>query len=85
MNARELSERMSVSEFLDFCSWLDIEYGKRAKRFEVLDIKRQSRGGGIASVRVMLIDGSIITVTPDSVRRAAERLKRERSKDADCA
>jgi len=84
MTARELSECLGVTEFLDLCSWLDIEHEENAQRFEVLDIKRRS-DGGITSIRVMLNDQSLVTVTPESVRRTAERIKRERSKDADCA
>lgn len=76
MRASETATRLGVREFLDLCSWLDIEYGENAQRFDVLDVQR-TNDGTLSEVKIMLKDTKVICLTPDGIRRAAARIKRE--------
>lgn len=60
MNAARTAAVLRPSEFITLCCYLDREYKKDAKRFEVLQVIRDDYG--VVEITVCLLNNSRITL-----------------------
>jgi hypothetical protein len=66
MHMREVAKRMSVNEFTTICSWLDYNYGRSARTFEVISLER-IKSGHLIAVDVVLADKKVLHITPEMI------------------
>jgi hypothetical protein len=76
VKAQEVARLLSVTEFTIISSWLDLEYGNAAQKFEVLEVSRYVTGE-LNYVKVILMNHQVVRVTLELVKKARERYERE--------